>query len=60
MKNKELVDIAKQLWKLEEQCQKGENIAENFSKMEEIMEDLSIEDCIQVTMLLESYQEEQG
>ena len=58
MKNKKLIDIAKQLWKLEEQCQRGENITENFSKMDKIMNNLSMEDLFQTMMLLESFAEE--
>lgn len=54
MTNKEKNTIARKLMKLEQECQKGNNISENLNKMNEVIEPLSIRDLIE----LDAYMEE--
>ena len=54
MTNKEKNTIARKLMELEQECQKGNNISENLSKMNEVIEPLSIQDLIE----LDAYMEE--
>ena len=54
MTNKEKNTIARKLMELEQECQKGNNISENLSKMDEVIEHLSIQDLIE----LDAYMEE--
>lgn len=54
MTNKEKNTIARKLMKLEQECQKGNNISKNLSKMNEVIEPLSIRDLIE----LDAYMEE--
>lgn len=54
MTNKEKITIAQKLMKLEQECQKGNNISENLSKMDEVIRPLSIQDLIE----LDAYMEE--
>ena len=54
MTNKEKNTIARKLMELEQECQKGNNISENLSKMDEVIGHLSIQDLIE----LDAYMEE--
>ena len=54
MTNKEKITIAQKLMKFEQECQKGNNISENLSKMDEVIRPLSIQDLIE----LDTYMEE--
>lgn len=54
MTNKEKNTIARKIMKLEQECQKGNNISENLSKMNKVIEPLSIQDLIE----LDAYMEE--
>lgn len=54
MTNKEKNTIARKLMELEQECQKGNNISENLSKMDEVIKPLSIQDLIE----LDAYMEE--
>ena len=54
MTNKEKNTIARKLMELEQECQKGNNISENLSKMDEVIGQLSIQDLIE----LDAYMEE--
>lgn len=54
MTNKEKNTIARKLMELEQECQKGNNISENLSKMDEVIGPLSIQDLIE----LDAYMEE--
>lgn len=54
MTNKEKNTIARKLMELEQECQKGNNISENLSKMDEVIKSLSIQDLIE----LDAYMEE--
>ena len=54
MTNKEKNTIAQKLMELEQECQKGNNISENLSKMNKVIEPLSIQDLIE----LDAYMEE--
>lgn len=54
MTNKEKNTIARKIMELEQECQKGNNISENLSKMDEVIEHLSIQDLIE----LDAYMEE--
>lgn len=54
MTNKEKNTIARKLMELEQECQKGNNISKNLSKMNEVIEPLSIRDLIE----LDAYMEE--
>ena len=54
MTNKEKNTIARKLMELEQECQKGNNISENLSKMNKVIEHLSIQDLIE----LDAYMEE--
>lgn len=54
MTNKEKITIARKLMELEQECQKGNNISENLSKMDEIIASLSIQDMLE----LDAYMEE--
>lgn len=54
MTNKEKNTIARKLMELEQECQKGNNISENLSKMNKVIEPLSIQDLIE----LDAYMEE--
>ena len=54
MKTKEKNTIARKLMELEQKCQKGNNISENLSKMDEVIKPLSIQDLIE----LDAYMEE--
>lgn len=54
MTNKEKITIARKLMELEQECQKGNNISENLSKMDEVIASLSIQDMLE----LDAYMEE--
>lgn len=54
MTNKEKITIAQKIMKLEQECQKGNNISENLSKMDEVIASLSIQDMLE----LDAYMEE--
>lgn len=54
MTNKEKNTIARKLMELEQECQKGNNISENLSKMDEVIASLSIQDMLE----LDAYMEE--
>ena len=54
MTNKEKITIARKLMELEQECQKGNNISENLSKMDEVIRPLSVQDLIE----LDAYMEE--
>lgn len=54
MTNKEKNTIARKLMELEQECQKGNNISENLSKMDEVIKPLSAQDLIE----LDAYMEE--
>lgn len=54
MTNKEKITIAQKLMELEQECQKGNNISENLSKMDEVIASLSIQDMLE----LDAYMEE--
>ena len=54
MTNKEKNTIAQKLMELEQECQKGNNISENLSKMDEVIRPLSIQEIIE----LDAYMEE--
>lgn len=53
MKKKELKKLAKEVIALEQKCQNGENIAENFSLMEKIMSNLSDKEIFDLIYLIE-------
>ena len=50
---KKLIRVANQLFVLEEKLQKGENIAENMDKMEELTNSLSQDELWEVNKYLE-------
>lgn len=50
---KKLIRIANQIYVLEEKLQRGENMAENMEKMEEITNSLSSDDLWEVNKYLE-------
>lgn len=54
MNNKELKKIAKEITILEQKCQNGENISENLVLMEELVSKLSIEDLLELSLLIET------
>lgn len=54
MNNKELKKIAKEITVLEQKCQNGENISENLVLMEELVSKLSIEDLLELSLLMET------
>ena len=54
MNNKELKKIAKEITILEQKCQDGENISENLVLMEELVSKLSIEDLLELSLLMET------
>lgn len=54
MNNKELKKIAKKITILEQKCQNGENISENLVLMEELVSKLSIEDLLELSLLMET------
>ena len=54
MTNKEKNTLARKLMELEQECQKGNNISENLSKMDEVIKHLSIQNLIE----LDAYMEE--
>lgn len=54
MTNKEKITTARKLMELEQECQKGNNISENLSKMDEVIASLSIQDMLE----LDAYMEE--
>ena len=54
MTNKEKIIIARKLMELEQECQKGNNISENLSKMDEVIASLSVQDMLE----LDAYMEE--
>ncbi len=49
---KKLNKIAEQVMQLEQECQQGINISENLEKMEELMQDLSLEELLQMDEIL--------
>ena len=53
MNNKELKKIAKEITILEQKCQNGENISENLVLMEELVSKLSIEDLLELSLLMD-------
>ena len=53
MTNKEKNIIAQKLMKLEQECQKGNNISENLSKMDEVIASLSIQDMLELDVYME-------
>ena len=53
MTNKEKNTIARKLMELEQECQKGNNISENLSKMNKVIEHLSIQDLIELDVYME-------
>ena len=53
MTNKEKNTIARKLMELEQECQKGNNISENLSKMDEVIGHLSIQDLIELDVYME-------
>ena len=55
MNNKELKKIAKEITILEQKCQNGENISENLVLMEELVSKLSIEDLLELSLLISTY-----
>ena len=54
MNNKELKKIAKEITILEQKCQNGENISENLVLMEELVSKLSVEDLLELSLLIET------
>lgn len=54
MTNKEKITIAQKIMELEQECQKGNNISENLSKMDEVIASLNIQDMLE----LDAYMEE--
>ena len=50
---KKLIRVANQIYVFEEKLQRGENMAENMEKMEEITNSLSQEDLWEVNKYLE-------
>lgn len=54
MTKKEKQELARKIMELEQECQQGNNISENLSKMDEVIRPLSIQDLIE----LDAYMEE--
>jgi hypothetical protein len=50
---KKLVKVANQIIELEKKLQAGDNMSENFEKLEKITESLSLEELIEVNAYLE-------
>lgn len=50
---KKLVKVANQIIELEKKLQAGDNMSENFEKLEKITESLSLEELIEVNTYLE-------
>ena len=50
---KKLVKVANQILELEKKLQAGDNMSENFEKLEKITESLSLEELIEVNAYLE-------
>lgn len=50
---KKLIRIANQIYVLEEKLQKGENMAENMEKLEELTSSLSSDELWEVNLYLE-------
>ena len=53
MKKRDIKKLANHIWELEQECQKGNNISNNLTKMQEIADNLSIADFINLTLYLE-------
>lgn len=47
-KKKNIKTIAEQIMELEKQCQSGTNISENLTKMEQLIEGLSLQDMLAI------------
>lgn len=45
---KKIIKLAKQISKLERECQLGNNIQENMNKIEQLIQTLSIEDMLAI------------
>lgn len=53
MTKKELQKIATKLMMLEQECQKGNNISENLTKMEELIKHLTVKEMLELDMYME-------
>lgn len=53
MTKKELQKTATKLMMLEQECQKGNNISENLTKMEELIKHLTIKEMLELDMYME-------
>ena len=54
MKNKEIKSLAEKIINLEQKCQAGKNIAENLKKMEQLVSKLSVNDILQLSLMVET------
>lgn len=52
LSNKQLRKIANQIAKLEQECQKGNNVSENLDKMASLVNDLDEEDVYKIDELI--------
>ena len=54
MGKKKLEDIVKQIKTLEDECQTGRDIEVNMQKMNELLEDLTLDEMFEVAIQLEA------
>ncbi len=54
MNKKKLKQVAKEIYELELECQKGNNIEENMKKMNELTSNLNVVDILEMAVYLEN------
>ena len=52
MNRKERREIARKIAKLDAECEKGNNISENMTQMEKLVNDCSIEDLLRIDEMI--------
>ena len=52
MNRKERREIARKIAKLNAECEKGNNISENMTQMEKLVNDCSIEDLLRIDEMI--------
>lgn len=55
MTKKELQNTATKLMMLEQECQKGNNISENLTKMEELIKHLTVKEMLELDTYMEEH-----
>ena len=54
MNKKKLKQVPKEIYELELECQKGNNIEENMKKMNELTSNLNVVDILEMAVYLEN------